>query len=213
MNELQFFKKVDMNNKEIVIYAAINKITNERYVGQTQDFYARSHSHIKQAFNKKSPTYNYLFQKNIREYGEEVFDWYVLETVNEKLASEKEAFYIKHFESYNNPGVGLNQYQGGNRNRPKTEAEKLKYSEMFSGENNPMFGTHRIMSEETKEKMSKSQTGKKHSEETKEKIRSANTGVIFSEERCRKISDSKKNKKVERNQNGQFKTIEKGLVI
>lgn len=69
-------------------------------------------------------------------------------------------------------------------------------SELYKGENNPMFGKHfkhtdeakrkisessRNMSKETREKISKTQKGRKLSDETKEKISQSKMGEISSE--------------------------------
>lgn len=76
------------------------------------------------------------------------------------------------------------------------ENSKIIYSKMFSeqmmGENNPMFG--KIVSEETRKKLSIANANYKASPEARQKISDALKGRKFSEEWCTKISISKKNK-------------------
>lgn len=62
-----------------------------------------------------------------------------------------------------------------------------------SGENNPMFG--KILSEETKAKISAVHTGKIVSEETREKISVAHVGKTSSEETRAKMSTAKTGEK------------------
>jgi group I intron endonuclease len=80
------------------------------------------------------------------------------------------------------------------RGRVFSEEHKRKISEAQRGERGNMFGKH--FSQETRDKMSKSQTGRIHSEETKIKIGISNLGKVMSEEARKKISSSRKNIKI-----------------
>jgi hypothetical protein len=68
------------------------------------------------------------------------------------------------------------------------EIARKKHSEMMSGKNNPMYGSKRIVSEETREKLSKSSKGRIFTEETKLKISSSKKGKSRSLEARKSIS-------------------------
>ena len=61
------------------IYCYTNKINQHKYVGQTNNFKRRVNEHRSAAFNPKASSYNHLFHKKMREYGEENFEVEVLE--------------------------------------------------------------------------------------------------------------------------------------
>jgi len=111
-----------------------------------------------------------LLHKCINKYKKENFEKQIIEYCNnsEEL-NEKEIFYINKFNTlYPN---GYNLTKGGDGS----------------------FG--KIMSEQTKNKISNSLKGFKLSEETREKLSKARKGKKFSEEHKRKISEALKNKK------------------
>ena len=98
----------------------------------------------------------------------------------------QEINYIKEYNSTNQE-YGYNIESGGSLNKIVSEETKRKISEANKG---------RIVSEETRRKMSEAQKGQKghkgikHSEEHKRKIGESNKGKIFSEEHKRKIAKS-----------------------
>ena len=117
-------------------------------------------------------------------YGEENFTIELLESFESTSRQEeidKEAYWIEKLDTFNN---GYNNvYKQGYTavGIPKTEEEKRRLSERFSGENNPMYGKKLkdYMSEdkikEWKNNMSKSRKGKKFSESHKKAL-SENNG-------------------------------------
>ena len=82
------------------------------------------------------------------------------------------------------PQIGWNIAVGGigGSSGPLSEETKEKQSKAQSGENNPMYG--KKVSEETKEKQRRAHLEKKHTEESKEKMK----GRIVSEETKEKQS-------------------------
>ncbi len=71
------------------IYRAINKINGKSYIGFTQNFIERKKQHINNSFNPNSNSYNYAFHKEIRSFGEDNFDWYILYQSKDKYHTKK----------------------------------------------------------------------------------------------------------------------------
>lgn len=163
------------------IYKIVNKINNKVYIGQTVNKDLRWKQHIRN--DGKNP--NLLIGKAFNKYGIENFEYIIIEECENCNMSEREKYWIKHYDSYNS---GYNMTIGG---------------EALFGENNPFYGkTHTI---ETKEKLSllASQRignknpfyGKHHSEETLELMRKVHKGVKPSEETKKKMSEAQKGEK------------------
>jgi group I intron endonuclease len=82
--------------KTYVIYKARNIINNKVYIGKTYNFKKRKREHIYDL--KRSSSY---FHRAILKYGEENFEWTILENnLSKEDANEKEKFYIKYYNSY-----------------------------------------------------------------------------------------------------------------
>lgn len=71
----------------IGIYCWTNKITNEKYVGQSIDIMKRKAQHI---YNSK--TENTALYQSMRKYGIENFIFSILEECSENELDEKEQF-------------------------------------------------------------------------------------------------------------------------
>lgn len=98
----------------IYIYSYINKKTNNRYIGKTNDIARRKREHESGAFNVESSTYNTMWSKKIRQYGMDAFDFVVLEEVNENNWKEREIYWISYYNSF--MGAGYNTTAGGDSN-------------------------------------------------------------------------------------------------
>jgi hypothetical protein len=68
-----------------------------------------------------------------------------------------------------------------NKGKPHSQETIKKMKDLaigkYSGENNPMWGKERILSQETIEKIRKTNTGKTHTEETKNKLSKLKKGI------------------------------------
>ena len=94
--------------------------TREVYIGQSTAISRRWATHKREL--KKGIHYNIHLQRTYNKYGEENFVYEILEQCPATKLNEREKFYIKLYDSFNN---GFNQDIGGSD---------------ISGENNPMFG-------------------------------------------------------------------------
>jgi len=151
--------------RKYVIYKATNSITGKSYIGFDSNWPRRKSVHKRKSENGPRQ----YFHSAIHKYGWDVFIWEILYILEDReFALEMEQHCIVLYNTYNN---GYNLTLGGE-------------------------GTMgRVVSEETKLKMAKSNTGKVRSDEVKERISLAkrgmvgpNTGKKFSEEHCRNIS-------------------------
>lgn len=124
---------------EYNIYKIICKVNNKEYYGRSQEVEKRFRAHKNML---RSNTHrNMYMQEDWNKYGEEMFEFIIIETfktLEESIKSEQN--YIDK-----NIGVGYNiggSKDGGDRmkyNPRKEETRKLK-QKIFSGENNPMYG-------------------------------------------------------------------------
>lgn len=140
----------------------IYKITNPEnkiYIGCSTDL------------NKRKKQYSYIdcksqpkLYKSLNEFGWENHLWDIIEECNNEQLFEKEKFYIKKYNSYNN---GLNSNKGGFGTTHHTDETKSKISEARQGW---------IPSKERGEKIGDKIKGRKYTEEHKHKISKALKG-------------------------------------
>lgn len=177
------------------LYLIRNKLDGKIYIGQTNNAERRWRCHKSpSAWEKQNGSYLYNAMK---KHGVENFIFNILEefsseneqeTIN--WGNELELFIIEGLNSTNHD-IGYNIECGG-KNKIVTKETRLKISLANKG---------KVPSEETKNKISKTLTGKKASEETKLKLSLIHKGKpsnskgknrIFSEEHKLKISLGKK---------------------
>ena len=108
-------------DKPGIIYLAKNKVNGKVYVGQTiKTLEKRRSEHENQAY-KKAIVY---FQKALRHYGLDNFEWSVLDqTEDRKELNEKEKQWIRKLDSCN-PRFGYNGTYGGDGVIPTIETRK-----------------------------------------------------------------------------------------
>lgn len=156
------------------IYAIKNKINGKMYIGMTTDFKDRIEKHLWALRNNKH--HSIKLQRAFNKYGEDNFDYYVLEEMKESTSNqlaEKERDYIKKYDTYNN---GYNCSLGGEGHEGYTpNPEVIRKLIIRNKTTKPMLGKH--LSQKSKDKISKANKGKgngfygkKHSEENKKKI-------------------------------------------
>ena len=167
------------------IYCIENTQNQKKYIGQSVDIYRRWKVH-KNELNQHKHINSYL-QRAWDMYGEECFQFYILEICEASQLDRLEMSYIAQLGTANDKN-GYNLNIGGNGNQMPSEYVRQKMRENHadvSGENNPNYGKH--MTDEIKHKMivnrntPKGEThvnyGKTFSEETKAKMRANHADV------------------------------------
>lgn len=171
------------------IYSIRNTITQDFYIGSTNNFKRRwKYEHLKKLRINKHVN-NYL-QNAFNKYGEDVFIFEIILECEEEQLLFFEQFYLDLFK----PKYNLTFIAGkppSLKGRVVSEENKKKQSEMMKGNKN-FLGKHH--SKETKDKLSKANKGKKRDEATRRKIGEANKGKVTSEETKKKMSDAAKGK-------------------
>lgn len=162
-----------------VVYVHINKINGKVYVGQTKS--------IKRRWKMEGIDYqkSSYFYNAIQKYGWDNFEHKILkEGLSQEEANYWEDYYINYYDSLNHK-KGYNIRHGGTHGA-LSEETKQKLSQICKekglwkgdlnprhidplyGERNGMYGKHHT--EETKQKISQANTGRKMPEEAKKKI-------------------------------------------
>lgn len=149
-----------------IIYKIENKINHKIYIGQTRFTLERR---IKEHFK----TYKNLHIDNaLRKYGLDNFDISILEEVDNSRLSEREIYWIAHFNCVS-PN-GYNNTFGGEGGIPSLEVRQKISRALkgrFTGKDNPMYGTISPMRGKVG-----ARKGKKHSKETIQKMVKSRTG-------------------------------------
>jgi len=164
-------KRDDNIYSRIGIYGIRNLINGKIYVGKTgMNFGDRWDSHRSLLNNGKHD--NPHLQRAWDKYGQDNFEFIVIEDCSIDELSDREKYYIK---LYKDMGLAYNIHDGGDEgyNLGKHLSDETKRK---IGEKNRINGIGRKASDETKEKMSKSHTGMKYaamSEEGRKNIQQA----------------------------------------
>lgn len=90
-------------DKGYVIYKVTNKINGKIYIGKTNNFEKRKIEHTKYDINDNS-----IFHRALKKYGEEKFEWEIIDSAdNLKEINELEKYYIKKFSTYKTNGYNM----------------------------------------------------------------------------------------------------------
>lgn len=80
----------------IGIYKITNKITNEVYVGQSNNIHARWAQHRRNAISKDKVR-KYALYRDMRRYGYDAFEFTILEECSKFQLDDREDFWIKYY--------------------------------------------------------------------------------------------------------------------
>lgn len=102
--------------EKVYIYRYRNKITNNSYIGKTNNIERRKREHLSAAFNPNNPYYHSLWPSKLRQYGVDNFEFSILEETDSEHFEEREKYWIAYFNSYNGAGYNLTCGWEGNEN-------------------------------------------------------------------------------------------------
>ena len=156
----------DMVLKESVIYAIINVMDWKLYIGSAVQARRRKQEHLSKLRNGKHC--NIHLQRAFNKYGESAFRFVILTRV-------KDTKNLSHYEQ-----IWINRF----------DFNKELYNFCPTAGNT----TGRIVTEETRKKISKKNSGRKASDETKKKLSQARKGRKLSKEAILKLVE-KRNKR------------------
>lgn len=145
------------------IYSILNKNNGKIYIGQTiQKANKRKSEHFTRL--RRNEHDNPHLQNAFNKYGEDSFEFNIIENYPIDKLNDNEEWWINYFNS-TNPDMGYNLQSGGDSNY--------------------------TVSEETRKKQSEALKGYKHSIESRINMSNARRGIVFSEEHKKNISKSK----------------------
>lgn len=187
------------------IYLILNTKSKKLYLGQAQNLRKRWNEH-KRKLNAGIHTNSHL-QAAWNKYGADAFEFKVLEYCDIDRLSEREQHFL---DTYIPKGNCYNIAQDASapmRGIRHSTSTRKKMSALHIGINNAFFGkSHSAesrqrmsaaakyrpsISDDTRQKLSQTSTGRTHSEETRQKLSEIAQGRVFSEETRRKMSESK----------------------
>lgn len=170
--------------KIIGVYCIENVINNKKYIGCSTQIKVRWQNHKR--LLKANKHENCHLQEEYNQYGENAFDYYIIEECPVDNLTEREIYWIKYFDSKNS-GYNLTDGGGGLSNPP--DDIKKKISEGLKGEKNGMYGVHlkgalngnygRHHSDSAKKKMSESKKKLRGVKSPHRRPVQASTGEIF----------------------------------
>jgi group I intron endonuclease len=170
---------VDMNivaQSNPGVYCIINSVNRKRYIGSSMNVRKRVRDHFRLLSYGKH--HNTHLQSSYNKYGESVFFYSILLYCDELDLLKYEQYFIDTFS----PEYNKNPIAGRTQGRKQSEETKEKLRK-------------RIVSPETRARMSLSGAGKKQSEESNSKRSEKLKGRVFSSETLAKISAALKGRK------------------
>ena len=116
------------------IYCIENKVNGKRYIGQSIDIYARWWKHKKSLTNKLYSGDNRHLTSAWHKYGEDAFEFSIIERCSEDELDDAETFWVEYYDSTNSE-KGYNKTSGGKFNYNLVYPEEEKAALKKYGEN------------------------------------------------------------------------------
>lgn len=167
------------------IYKIVNLLNGKVYIGSGLDIFRRWREHKNHL--KAQKHHNVRLQRAWNKYGEDAFEFIVIEYCLKEFLNMREQYWIDSVNACNNKtGYNIAPIAGSNRGIKYSEATRLKMS---------LAANNR--SEQHKSKIGFCNKGRKHSEETKLKMRLAKLGKKKSPETIARMKAAKQNMSAE----------------
>jgi len=150
---------------------------NKNYVGSSSNLKKRIREHF--SCLKRNTHPNSRLQRAFNKYGIEAFSYKIISTCPPEYLVKLEQWFIDNTKNT----VNLNPFAYSSKGRVPKKSTRKKISKALMG---------RIISEETRQLLSKSKLGKPQpkSKETKEKMSKAKKGIVFLEEHKQKLKEA-----------------------
>jgi group I intron endonuclease len=177
------------------IYAIVNQVTRDMYVGSAVTVNRRWATHRRDL--AKQCHYNSKLQRAYDKYGKDAFDWEIIQPVEDKKnLVEREQFWMNFFvPAYNNRPVADSPLGTKHSLETRAKMSAAHKGRVFSDKHKANLSASaqgRVISEERKKHLSEINKGKITSEETRAKIGATSVGRYHTDAAKQKISVANK---------------------
>jgi group I intron endonuclease len=174
------------------IYQVICSITGKSYIGQTvNNLEKRKKQHFKSS--KKASLY---FHRALNKYGQEAFEWIILEKCSESILNQQEQYWIQKLDTLVPKGYNLTLGGEGSRGRKVSSKTREKIGKANGGCNSAWFGKNHTEIEKNKIRIANKHWWDNASKEEKKKrslsVSQACLGRKIPEEVRNKMSETHK---------------------